>query len=157
MRDCSQFPRFSAAEMAARHASVQALMDQAGLEALLIYGAGRFASEIYWLADWPGGREAYVLFQQGRDPALLVQLYNHVPMARVLSVVRDVRWAGANTGNGAAELLHERGLASKRVGLVGSIPHTQYQKLRDRFPQAQFVEMGGKFRMLRTIKSEAEI
>ena len=55
------------------------------------------------------------------------------------------------------QLLQERRLADKRIGLVGSIPHTQYQKMRDRFPKAQFVEMGGKFRMLRTIKSQAEI
>jgi Xaa-Pro aminopeptidase len=157
MRDRSQFPRFTDEEMLARHASVQALMDHAGVEALLVYGAGRFASEVYWLTDWPGGREAYLLFQQGRDPVLLVQLYNHVPMARVLSVVRDVRWAGANTGDGVAELLHERGLAERRIGLVGAMPHTHYLKLRERFSRAQFIEMGGKFRMLRTIKSEAEI
>ncbi|MBI4523761.1 MAG: aminopeptidase P family protein [Deltaproteobacteria bacterium] len=157
MRDRSQFPRFSDEEMVARHKSVSALMDQANLDALLVYGAGRFASEIYWLTDWPGGREAYVLLQRDKDPVLLMQLYNHVPMARVLSVVRDVRWAGPNTGNGIAGLVKERGLSSRRVGLVGSIPHTQHQKIRERIPQTELVEMGGKFRMLRTIKSPAEI
>ena len=157
MHERSQFPTFSDTEIAARHASVSQLMEQAKLDALLVYGAGRYASEVYWLTDWPGAREAYVLFQQGKDPVLLMQLYNHVPMARVLSVVKDVRWAGANTGNGAVQLLQERGLGQKRIGLVGSIPHTQYQKMRDRLSQAEFVEMGGKFRMLRTIKSQAEI
>lgn len=157
MRDRSQFPTFSDAEVASRHASARALMDQARLDALLIYGAGRYAAEIYWLTDWPGGREAYLLLQQTQEPVLLVQLYNHVPMARVLSVIKDVRWAGANTGNGIADLVQESALAQKRIGLVGSIPHAQYQRLRDRFPKAEFVEMGGKFRMLRTIKSQAEI
>ena len=157
MRDRSQFPCFSDSEMAARHKSVAALMDQANVDALLVYGAGRFASEIYWLTDWPGGREAYVLFNAKAPPTLLVQLYNHVPMASVLSVVCDVRWAGANTGDSVCNLLRERVFDKDRIGLVGSIPHIQYQKLRDRFPQAQFVEMGGKFRMLRTIKSQAEI
>ena len=157
MREGSQFPRFSNSEMASRHASVRKLMDQDGLQASLVYGAGRYASEIYWLTDWPGGREAYVLFQKDQEPVVLLQLYNHVPMARVLSVIRDVRWAGANTGNGVAALLQERGLANKRIGLVGSIPHTQYQKIRERFPQAEFVDLNGKFRMLRTIKSQDEI
>ncbi|MGH7828933.1 MAG: M24 family metallopeptidase, partial [Candidatus Binatia bacterium] len=157
MRDRSEFPRFSDAEMAARHGSVQALMDQAGAQALLVYGAGRFASEVYWLTDWPGGREAYVLFQQGRDPVVLAQLYNHVPMARVLSVVRDVRWAGPNTGKSVIELLRERGLHKARIGLVGGIPYTQYQKIKEQLPNGEFLDMGGKFRMLRTIKSEAEI
>lgn len=157
MRDRSQFPTFSDAELAGRHKSVQALMDQANLDALLIYGAGRFASEIYWLTDWPGGREAYLLFQQGQKPVLLVQLYNHVPMARVLSVVSDVRWAGANTGDGVVKLLQERGLTERPIGLVGGIPHTQYQKVREACSRAELSEMGGKLRMLRTIKSEAEI
>ena len=157
MRDRSEFPRFSDAEMAARHGSVQALMDQAGTQALLVYGAGRFASEVYWLTDWPGGREAYVLFQQGRDPVVLAQLYNHVPMARVLSVVRDVRWAGPNTGKSVIELLQERGLHKARIGLAGGIPYTQYQKIKEQLPNGEFLDMGGKFRMLRTIKSEAEI
>ena len=157
MRESSQFPRFSKSEMASRHASVGKLMDQNNIQALLVYGAGRYASEIYWLTDWPGGREAYVLFQLDREPVVLVQLYNHVPMARVLSVIRDVRWAGANTGNGAAALLQERALANKRIGLVGAIPHTQHQKIRDRFPQAEFVDLNGKFRMLRTVKSQEEI
>ncbi|MGH7770756.1 MAG: M24 family metallopeptidase [Candidatus Binatia bacterium] len=157
MRDRSAFQRFSEEEMAGRHTKVQELMGQGGVRALLVYGAGRFASEIYWLTDWPGGREAYVLLQQDQAPVVLVQLYNHVPMARVLSVVRDVRWAGANTGNGVADLLQERGLANKRIGLVGGIPHSQVQKLRERFPQAEFVDLNSKFRMLRTIKSQGEI
>src|SRR3990172_12954250 len=125
MRESSQFPRFSKSEMTSRHAKVRELMGQTGVHFLLVYGAGRYASEIYWLTDWPGGREAYVLFQQDQEPVLLMQLYNHVPMARVLSVIRDVRWAGANTGNGAAALLQERDLFHKKNSLVRAIPPTQ--------------------------------
>jgi len=157
MRESSQFPRFSQGEMAKRHASAQKLMDQNNLHALLVYGAGRFASEVFWLTDWPGGREAYVLFEQENEPVLLMQLYNHVPMARVLSVVRDVRWAGANTGNGVAALLAERGLSDARIGLVGAVPHAQYLKIRERLPKADLIDLNGKFRMLRTIKSAEEI
>lgn len=157
MRERSQFQTFSDHEMAERHRKARSLMEQAGVEALLVYGAGRFASEIYWLTDWPGGREAYVLLQQGKEPVVLVQLYNHVPMARVLSVIKDVRWASANTANGAIELLQERALADKKIGLVGSIPFQHYQKMREKFPRADLIDVGGKFRMLRTIKSKAEI
>lgn len=157
MREAKDFPRFSNEELAARHKSVYALMEELKAEALLVYGAGRFSSEVYWLTDWPGGREAYVLFEAGKEPVVLVQLYNHVPMARVLSVIRDVRWAGANTANGACELLKERALEEKRIGLVGSIPFQHYQRMRERLPKAEFVDAGSKFRMLRTIKSQAEI
>jgi len=157
MRERSQFPAFSDAEMASRHSSAMALLEESDVDALLVYGAGRFASEIYWLTDWPGGREAYLLFEPKEPPTLLVQLYNHVPMARVLSVVGDVRWAGPNTAEGVCKLLQERGVANGRVGLVGSIPFQHYQKMREKLPKAEFVDLSGKFRMLRTMKSQAEI
>ncbi len=44
MRDASQFPRFSDSEMADRHRRVAALMDEHNLDAMLFYGAGRFAT-----------------------------------------------------------------------------------------------------------------
>ena len=122
MREAAQFPRFSGAEMAARHAKAEAFMEAQGVDALLVFGSGRFASEVYWLTDWPGSREAYVVFQNGRAPAVIAQLYNHVPMARVLSVVEDVRWAGANTGRTVAEFRVDRGLKGGRIGVVGAVP-----------------------------------
>ncbi|HWP59173.1 MAG TPA: Xaa-Pro peptidase family protein [Candidatus Acidoferrales bacterium] len=156
-REAAQFPRFATSEMAQRHARVHELMDSAGVHALLVYGAGRFASEIYWLTDWPGSREAYVLFEQGREPAVLLQLYNHVPMARVLSVIRDVRWAGPSTAETLLALMRERGLEEKKIGLVGGVPYQHYEKIRARYPRAELVDLSGKFRALRTIKSDAEI
>ena len=157
MREPSQFPRFTAEEMAQRHARVYELMDQATVQALLVYGAGRFSSEIYWLTDWPGGREAYVLFQPDKEPVVLVQLYNHVPMARVLSVVHDVRWAGPNTSDTVLALIHERNLEEKRIGLVGGLPYQHYEKIRLRSPRAELKDLNSKFRLLRAIKSDAEI
>ena len=78
-------------------------MDHEGVDALLVYGTGRYSSDVYWLTDWPCSREAYVLFQNGKEPVVLMQLFNHFPMARVMSIVKDVRWAGANTGNSVLE------------------------------------------------------
>lgn len=156
MPDLADYPRFSAEEMRSRHAKVSTLMEEANVDALLLYGAGRF-SDVYWLTDWPGGREAYVLFQRNAEPVVLAQLYNHIPMARLLSVVQDVRWAGANTAQSVIALLRERGLAERRIGLVGAIPHTQYTAIRSGCPEADLVELGGRFRAMRAIRSEAEI
>ncbi len=158
MRDSSQFPRFTNAEMVDRHGQVQRLMGDAGVEAILFYTSGsKFAAEVYWLTDWPGGRESYVLFQKNEEPVVLVQLYNHVPMARVLSVVKDVRWAGADTCETMMALLQERKLGEKKVGVVGNIPYRHYQRMTGRFAHGEFVDLGGKFRMLRTVKSDFEI
>jgi Xaa-Pro aminopeptidase len=132
-------------------------MDEAVVDGLLIYGTGRYAAEVYWLTDWPSSRESYVLFHKGKDPVVLLQLYNHVPMARVMSVVKDVRWAGANTATSVVALLQERDLQERKIGLVGAIPFQHYNKLREQFPKATLVDLGGKFRTLRTIKSVEEI
>ena len=121
MRDASQFPRFSDDEMASRHERVNALMDERELDAILFFGAGQFNTDVYWLTDWPGGRETYVLFQAGAEPLVISQLFNHVPMAKVLSVIKDVRWAGANTAATMSGILGERGLSRKKIGLVGVI------------------------------------
>jgi len=157
MRQRSDYPTFTDDELNRRHKAFYGLMEQEGVDAVLIYGSGRYSSDIYWLSDWPSSREAYLLMQAGKEPVILMQLFNHFPMAEVMSWIKDVRWAGANTTNGVVDLFAERGLESKKIGLVGSISYQVYNRLRDKYPNASFVDLGGKLRMMRTIKSPAEI
>ena len=110
-------------------------MEQEGVDALLFYGSGRYASDIYWLSDWPSSREAYLLMQCGKESVILMQLFNHFPMARVMSAIKDVRWAGANTTNSLVDLIRERGLESKKIGLIGSLSYQVYNKLREQYPE----------------------
>jgi Xaa-Pro dipeptidase len=157
MRQRSDYPTFSDQEIATRHESVYRLMEQQNVDALLVYGSGRYASDVYWLSDWPSSREAYVLFQTGKDPVILMQLFNHFPMARVMSIIKDVRWAGANTTNSVLDLIRERGLDSRKIGIVGSLPYQVYLKMAEKFPGAAFTDLSGKLRMMRTIRSPEEI
>ncbi len=157
MRQRSDYPTFSNQEIARRHQAVYKLMEREGVDALLVYGSGRYASDIYWLSDWPSSREAYVLFQNGKEPVILMQLFNHYPMAKVMSVIEDVRWAGANTANSVVELIRERGLEAKTIGLVGSISYQTYNRLRDKVPDASFIDLSAKMRMMRTVRSAEEI
>jgi len=157
MREAAQFPRFSDTEMNVRHSKIEAFMEAQGVDALLVFGSGRFSSEVYWLTDWPGSREAYVLFQNGQFPVVIAQLYNHVPMARVLSVIKDVRWAGANTSRTVAELLVERGLEGGKVGIVGAVPYRPYLEIANALGADVLTDLHGAFRMMRTIRSAEEI
>ncbi len=157
MRTADDFPRFSSDEMATRHAKVAALMDAQDLDAVLFFGSGRFSSDIYWLTDWPGSREAYVLFQKGEPPVVVLQLYNHVPMARVLSVIEDVRWAGANTARTVAELLVSRGLKGAKVGVVGGVPYRAYGQIAEAVGTDSLMDASGAFRSIRVLRSEEEI
>ncbi|MEX0802257.1 MAG: M24 family metallopeptidase [Candidatus Binatia bacterium] len=157
MRQRSDYPTFSDEEIARRHQAIYNLMDQEKVDALLVYGSGRYASDVYWMSDWPSSREAYVLFENGKEPVILMQLFNHFPMARVMSAIKDVRWAGANTTHSVLDLIRERGLESKRIGLAGSLAYQVYVKMIEKFPGAAFTDLGGKLRMMRTVKSAEEI
>lgn len=157
MRDASQFPRFSDQELDGRHRRVAVLMEERQLDAILFFGAGQFSTDIYWLTDWPGGRENYILFQSGFEPVVLAQLYNHIPMAHVLSVISDVRWGGPNMAVTTSALITERGLSGKRIGLVGAIPYRQYLRFTKDHPDTLFEDVSGPFRMMRTIKTPEEI
>jgi Xaa-Pro aminopeptidase len=95
--------------------------------------------------------------QTGKDPVILMQLFNHFPMARVMSWIKDVRWAGPSTNRSVVDLITERGLDGKQIGLVGSISFQLYNALREKYPNAKLIDLGGKMRMMRTIKSAEEI
>ena len=157
MRDASQFPKFSDAEIASRHQRVRGLIQENGLDAILFFGNGQFSNDIYWLTDWPGGRESYVLFQKDLEPVVVTQLFNHVPMARVLSVIDDVRWAGANTAATVSDVLRSRGLSGKKIGLVGPVPYRHYLHFTENNSDTEFSDASGSFRMMRTIKTAEEI
>jgi Xaa-Pro aminopeptidase len=157
MRQRHDYPTFSDQEIERRHRTVYGLMEQEGVDALLFYGSGRYSSDVYWLSDWPCSREAYLLMQAGREPVILMQLFNHFPMAKVMSWIKDVRWAGANTNASVVDLIHERGLTTKKIGLGGPIAYQLYNALRERYPNAAFVDLSGKLRMLRTVRSPEEI
>ena len=157
MRQRSDYPIFSDAELERRHKAVYRLIEQEGVDAALFYGSGRYASDIYWLSDWPSSREAYLLMRNGKEPVILMQLFNHYPMARVMSAIKDVRWAGANTTDSVVDLIRECSLESKKIGLIGSITYQVYNKLREKYPFAAFVDLSGKLRMMRTVRSAEEI
>ncbi len=157
MPKVEDYPRFSDVEMTDRHTKLQKFMEETKIEALLVFGFGRFTTDVFWLTDWPGGREAYVLFQKDQPPVVILQLYNHVPMARVLSVISDVRWAGANTARTISELLVDRQLRGSRIGLVGSIPYRHHQQFTDAVGAESLVDVSGGFRSMRLVRSAEEI
>jgi len=150
------YPVFSDAEFAHRFAAVRSKMDERAIEALLLYGAGRSA-EIRYLSNWPGTREAFLLFPREGEPTLLVQLYNHVPNARRTAITQDVRWAGARSVETVIASLREMGLGGGRLGLVGPWTWRDVDALRGAFPHAELADASDLLRDLRTIKSEEEL
>jgi Xaa-Pro aminopeptidase len=155
VRDIHAGARFSAEEIATRHAAARQLMREHGAAGLLVYGAGASA-EIQYLTEWPGTRESHLVVPLEAEPRLFVQLFNHAPNAGRVSVVPSA-WGGPDSADSVAAYLQEVGLAEGVVGIVGPLPVQHYLRLRERLPNLRLIDMTRPWRMLRAVKSDAEI
>jgi Xaa-Pro dipeptidase len=140
--------------MKRRWGELRRLMADAGAEAAFVRGTGAFSREIHYLTDWPGGREGYLFFPATGDPVLLVQLFNHVPMARRVSRIADTRFGTARSHEQMAELCRNvRG----RVALIGAIPYQHMAYWRAQLPGIEWIDLGRPFSEMLALKSGEEI
>jgi Xaa-Pro dipeptidase len=151
------YPCFSDAEFSRRYVVVRSAMQEAGLTALVVYGTVSVYNEVLYLSNFLVTREAMLVFPREGEPTLFVQMFNHVPNARQIAWIEDVRWGGPDTAMAVTANLLERGLAESRIGVVGMIPFKQYELIRRELPQATFVDFTQSFQQLRLVKSEEEI
>ena len=111
------YPRFSHEEFSRRYQAVRAVMAEADLAALVLYGTPGSDSEVQYLSNFPVAREAVLVFPLEGEPALFVQYFNHVPTARKIALLSDVRWGGPETMASVAEVLRETLQAELALGL----------------------------------------
>jgi Xaa-Pro aminopeptidase len=151
------YPTYSQTEIARRHAALRQALREQDLGGLLLYGAGRFNSDIQYLSNWPGGREAYVVLPLDGEPVLLAQLFNHVPMAEQLSLIRDTRWAGPDSVSAVADVLKQSFDPHARLALAGGLPFSQYLRFSEVLPETRLVDWNRQFRGLRLVRSAEEV
>ena len=149
------YPRFSAAEMAARRERLDEALAAAGVEHALLYGANRVGSAIAWLCGWPVTREAALVYTPGERDLLLVDFYNHVPNARRMATAAEVEWAGPEAIESAVAELRRRGAAGRRIGVLGPLPHRAFAALEELGEEV--LDLGAEYIRLRLVKSEEEI
>ncbi len=153
---------FSDTEYERRHAAVQARMDRMGLDAVVFYGS-RTAPDIHYLCNWLTTSEAYFIYPRAGEPTLFVQLSNHLPNARRMAIIDDVRFGGSSpTGSvdsvpRVLENLKDRGLEKGSVGLCGSVPYRHYLRLVEALPGVTWVDFSAEMRDQRQVKSDEEI
>ena len=147
-----EYPRFSDAEYARRHAALGRVMEQAGVDHLLVVTDHRSGNAPQWVTGWPGTVEAYVVFEPGEPMAMHVEWFNHLPLAKKLAKGVDVRW-GEHRGLAlTVNELKKRG--AKKVGLMGPLVARKARELEKEF---QIVELDAEYVRLRLIKSAEEI
>jgi Xaa-Pro aminopeptidase len=147
-----EYPRFSDAEYARRHRALQAVMERAGVDHLLVVTDHRTGNAPQWVTGWPGTVEAYVVFKPGGPMVMHVEWFNHFPLAKRLAKGCDVRW-GEHRGI-ALTIAELKKRGAKRVGLIGPLLARKQRELAQEF---SVVELDADYVRLRLIKSEEEI
>lgn len=157
MNTMSLYPSFSDAEFSRRYRDVREAMRVADISALIFYSTAGSYHEVLYLSNFIATREACLVFPAEGEPTLFIQMFNHVPNARQIASVTDVRWGGPDTARAVAENLCERKLDKSRIGLVGFLPYKHYELLRSMLPQAKLTDFTPQISRLRLVKSEEEI
>ena len=156
------FDRFSEKEMRRRRDLAVSLMDEHGLDALVLFGNSGVnrhdQANVFWLSNHLDLHHCYLVLPRGGEATLLVGLTNHVPNAREVSDVPEIDWGGYRP----AEKVAERLGGARRVGLVGinatfamGMPYAHWQELDRRVPE--LVDVTREFQRLRLVKSDEEI
>lgn len=163
------WPGFSSGEYGRRYDGLRAAMAQRGLDCLAVYGAPLFfgtdpgAPNLVHLAGYAPAPHGYVVFPREGDPTLLIFVAAHLPNARRISVIKDVRCGTDLPGMIRArlrELCCERG----RIGIVGnfawsnaSVPLEHYQSLAANLPGANIEIVTEWYEQQRLAKSDEEL
>jgi Xaa-Pro aminopeptidase len=147
-----EYPRFSDAEYARRHAALARVMHERDVDHLLIVTDHRVGNAPQWATGWPGTVEAYVVFQPREPMTMHVEWFNHFPLARKLARGVDVHWGEHRGLSLTVQELKRR--KAKRIGLIGPLLARKQRELEKEFA---VVECDADYVRLRLVKSEEEI
>jgi Xaa-Pro aminopeptidase len=149
--------QFSEAEYACRYGKIYQLLAELGLSALVCYGNRGSPGMLHYLANVTPRWETYLVVTPGEEPVLFVQLYNHVPNARRISNIEEVRWGEPDSILAVVDELSTKGLVHERLGLSGSLPYQRYAALQRLLPGTEWQDLSPDLARLRWIKSDEEI
>jgi len=149
----AEYPRFSDAEMARRRAALHRLMEAAGVDHLLICGEQRAGTGVSWLTGWPATIEAYVIVAPLEPQLMVMEWYNHWPLAKKLARDTEVLWGEHQGFDKVMAELKSRN--AKRIGVVGPLGYAKCRKLEAAF--GPLVELNREYVRLRLVKSQEEI
>ena len=130
-------------------------MSAAGVQTLVAFGSRGTAHEIQYLSGYPVSGEAVLVFPLEGEPSLLVHYENHVPDARRLAVIGDVRPRGEDAVGAALAVLKEKRLTAS-VAVAGPLTLRRHAALSSAIGVAP-TDLDAPLARLRLIKSGEEI
>ncbi|HJQ94495.1 MAG TPA: aminopeptidase P family N-terminal domain-containing protein, partial [Acidimicrobiia bacterium] len=141
------FPRYPAQEMERRHRWAVDTMDELEIDLLVVGGpTGPLETSVQYFSNWPSQVQSYVILGRDEPPILLVRLWNHVPDAKRISVIDDVRYGGdtpAEQADRVANFASER--LARRIGLIGVVPHADLTSIQRANPGAALIDLNGSY------------
>jgi Xaa-Pro dipeptidase len=149
----AEYPRFSDAEMARRRAALARVMEEAGVDHLLMCGEQRTGTGVGWLTGWPTTTEAIVIAAPRAPQVMVMEWYNHWPLAKILARDTEVRWGEHRGVDKVIAELKARG--AKRVGFMGFLGYGKCKKLEAAF--GPLADLNREYVRLRLVKSREEI
>jgi Xaa-Pro aminopeptidase len=154
------YPRFSDAELERRFGLVRELLAREGVEALLVHGGPSSAGPVHYLSGYLPIRPTWLLFAVDGPSTLFLHFHNHIPNARAVGVVDDVRCYWPSAPEALAGELTRRGLDRAGIGVAGlanSIPYGQFEQLRRLLPEAPLVDLGRALDRIRWVRGDEEL
>lgn len=155
-----EYPTFTQKEYANRYAAVRQMMSKKNLDLLIIHGNSSNSlhgqANVHYVSNLLARHDAYVIFPLDGEPSLFVEVYNHLPNAKDISIIRDTQWAGTDSASTVGRKVLEE-VEKSHIGLVGKIPYQVYQRLTKQLPQAAFSDVTGSYTELRLVKSDEEL
>lgn len=149
------FPQYPQREMDRRSRWIETMKAEYELDAVLVGGpTGPLETSVQFFSNWPSQVQCYLVF--GEDPVLFVRLWNHLPDAQRISVLEDVRYGG-DTPAEQADRVGSELVGCRRVGLIGVVPHGDYDIMRAAVPDATFVDLNSEYQRFRLAKTEDEM
>ncbi len=151
------FPRYATSELERRHRFARDLVEEWELDALVVGGpTGPLETSVQYFSNWPPQVQSYLVFRPDDPPVLLVRLWNHLPDARRIAAIDDIRYGG-DTPAEQAETLASMLVAAKRIGLIGVVPHGDVATLLREIPTAALVDLNEAYRSFRLSKTAEEM
>jgi Xaa-Pro dipeptidase len=154
------YPRFSPGEYRRRFGLVRGLMEREGVAALLLHGSPVAPSPVHYLSGYLPIRPAWMVFALDGPSTLLLHFHNHIPNARAVGIVEDVRCYWPSAAGAVADELRRRGLQRAAVGVVGlatTIPYQQFDELRRLLPGVAFSDLARPYNQIRWVRGAEEL
>lgn len=170
-------PSYSNSERDRRWRIANQIMEEEGVDLLLMYGdregafPASFAPDVYFTNERPG---AIVIFPKGEEPISVVSLITVVEDHIQESIVNKNGWIKPENvyvgklGANVVEILEDRNLDKSHIGVIGlepyppfyfdgAMPYNTWQYILEDLPNAKFKSVDRKFFNYTSVKSDEEI